>query len=313
MKPSVTIMSIAEIELVQAGIGREGSMAVKQFPLDSGVPGVQLEFSWNSYDTGYGTPRHRHTFDQYRYALTGDRMIEDGYLEPGECAFYPEGVYYGPQMQKEPTIGLGLQFQGLSGLPYLTHVELRNATKALKAEGGTFKDGIYTKVLPDGRKINKDSHAACVEYLTGEKIDFPEGRFEKPIVMKPQGHSWIADRKFKGVDHKRLGTFGGSGIRLMKLEPGATIPAHVEDDAEIRYLIEGSITYGGKTWQGGKTKEEGTYMFIQAGAELGEMTAPQGGTFFIIELPMLADIAAKIARGETVRPRSPAKEPQPAA
>jgi hypothetical protein len=78
-------------------------------------------------------------------------------------------------------------------------------------------------------------------------------------------------------------------------------------------VIEGSITYGGKTWKGGKTKEEGTYMFVQAGAELGEMTSPQGGTFFIIELPMLADIAAKIARGETARPRSPAKEPQPAA
>ena len=305
MKPTVTIMSVAEIELVKAGIGREGSMAVKQFPLESGVPGVQLEFSWNSYDTGYGTPRHRHTFDQYRYALTGDRMIEDGYLHPGECAFYPEGVYYGPQMQKEPTIGLGLQFQGLSGLPYLTHVDLRNATKALKAEGGTFKDGIYTKVFPDGRKINKDSHAACVEYLTGEKIDFPEGRYEKPIVMKPQSHPWIADRKFAGVDHKRLGTFGGSGIRLMRLAPGAKVPVHVEEDAEIRYLIEGSITYGGKTWLGGKTQDQGTYMFIQAGAELSEMTSPEGGTFYIIELPMLADIEAQRARaGAAAQPQA---------
>ena len=50
--PSVTIMSIADVDLVQAGIGREGSMAVKQFPLDTGVPGIQVEFSWNSYDTG---------------------------------------------------------------------------------------------------------------------------------------------------------------------------------------------------------------------------------------------------------------------
>jgi hypothetical protein len=305
MKPSVTILSIADIELVQAGIGREGSMAVKPLPLDSGVPGVQLEFSWNSYDTGYGTPRHRHTFDQYRFGLSGKRMIQDGFLEEGECGFYPEGVYYGPQMQEEPTVGLGLQFQGLSGLPYLTHVELRNATKALKAEGGTFKDGIYTKILPDGRKINKDSHAACVEYLTGQKVDFPQGRFEKPIVMKPQGHPWIADRKFDGVEHKRLGTFGGSGSRLMRLAAGAKIPAHKLEDAEIRYLIDGSITYDGKTWLGGKTKDVGTYMFIQAGAELSEMTSPAGGTFFIIELPMLADIARQQAReGITTMPRA---------
>jgi hypothetical protein len=305
MKPSVTILSIADVELVQAGIGREGSMAVKPLPLDSGVPGVQLEFSWNSYDTGYGTPRHRHTFDQYRFGLSGKRMIQDGFLEEGECGFYPEGVYYGPQMQEEPTVGLGLQFQGLSGLPYLTHVDLRNATKALKAEGGTFKDGIYTKILPDGRKINKDSHAACVEYLTGKKVDFPQGRFEKPIVMKPQGHPWIADRKFDGVEHKRLGTFGGSGSRLMRLAPGAKIPAHQLEDAEIRYLIDGSITYDGKIWAGGKTKDLGTYMFIQAGAELSEMTSPAGGTFFIIELPMLADIARQQAReGITTMPRA---------
>jgi hypothetical protein len=300
MKPTVTIMSIADIELVKAGIGREGGMAVKQFPLDTGVPGVQLEFSWNSYEKGYGTPRHRHTFDQYRFAFDGRRMIQDGFLEPGEVGFYPEGVYYGPQMQEEPTVGLGLQFQGLSGLPYLTHVDLRNAVRALKAEGYTFKEGIATKVLPDGHKINKDSHAACVEYLTGQKIDFPTGRFEKPVVMKPQGHPWIGDRRLEGVEHKKLGFFGGSGIRLTRLAPGAKIPARREDDAEIRYLFEGSITYDGKTWQGGKTKDVGTYMFVQAGADVGEITSPNGATFFVIELQMLADIAAHKAPAPAV-------------
>jgi hypothetical protein len=110
--------------------------------------------------------------------------------------------------------------------------------------------------------------------------------------MKPQGHPWIADRKVEGLEHKRLGTFGGSGIRLMKLEPGAKIPARKEEDAEIRYLIEGSITYGGKTWKGGKTKDEGTYMFVQAGADVGEIISQTGGIFYVVELPMLADIAA---------------------
>lgn len=212
--PSVTVMSISEVELVEGGVGRQGRIRVKQFPFDSGVPGIELEFSWNSYDNGYSTPRHRHTFDQYRYALTGKRMIEDGYLEPGECGFYPEGVYYGPQVQKEPTIGLGLQFQGLTGLPYLTHADLNAAYKALKTEGGTFDGGVYTKIMPDGRMVNKDAHAACVEFLTGQKIEFPEARFEKPIVMRPQGHPWIGDRIHQGVQHKRLGQFGGSGVRL---------------------------------------------------------------------------------------------------
>ena len=69
--------------------------------------------------------------------------------------------------------------------------------KALKAQGWSFKDGIASKEGTDGHKINKATlHAACVEYLTGEKIDFPEARFESPVVMKPNGHPWIGDRKF---------------------------------------------------------------------------------------------------------------------
>lgn len=298
MTRTVTIVSIADIPLhVPSGIGREGSSASKPFPLDSGVPGVRLEFTWRRYDKGYATPRHKHIFDQYRYNLTGKRQIKDGFLEAGEVAFYPEGVYYGPQLQEEECTGLGLQFQGLTGIPYLTHKELNDARKALSAEGAVFKGGIYTKVLPDGSKINKDSHVACSEYITGRPIQFPEGRFDKPIVMRPQGHPWIGDRKCEGVEHKRLGTFGGSGIRFTRLLPGAQIPARREEDAEIRYLVEGSIKYSNRIWQGGTTPDEGTYMFVQAGAEVGEISTDTGGMFYVIELPMLADIELQHARG----------------
>jgi hypothetical protein len=297
MKPTVTIVNIADVPLhVPTGLGREGSSASKPFPLDSGVPGVRLEFTWRRYDKGYGTPRHTHIFDQYRYNMTGKRQIKDGFVEAGEVAFYPEGAYYGPQLQEEECTGLGLQFQGLTGIRYLTHKELGDARKALSAEGGTFKDGVYTKILPDGRKINKDSHLACTEYVTGHKVEFPRPRFDKPIVMKPQGSPWIGDRKLDGVDHKHLGLFGGSGIRFTRLAPGAKIPARVEEDAEIRYLVDGSIEYGGKTWLGGKTPDQGTYMFVQAGAEAGEIATKTGGEFYVVELPMLADIARRQAR-----------------
>ena len=293
----VTIVSIADLELYETpGFGREGSSGGKAFPLDTGVPGIILEFSWRRYDKGYGTPRHKHIFDQYRFNMTGRRMIDDGFLEAGEVGFYPEGVFYGPQMQEEECTGLGLQFQGLTGIPYLTHQQLRDARKAMIAEGAIFKNGIYTKMLPNGGKINKDSHLALTEYVSGKKVEFPEGRFEKPIVMKPEGHPWIGDRRLDGVEHKRLGTFGGSGIRLTRLAPGAKIPARREEDAEIRYVIEGSIEYGGKTWLGGKTKDVGTYMFIQNGAEVGEIATKTGGMFYVIELPMLADIEAQRAR-----------------
>jgi len=314
VKPSVTIMSIADIELIQTGIGREGRMAVKQFPLETGVPGVDMEFSWNAYEKGYGTPRHKHTFDQVRFALEGDREIKDGYLKPGDCGFYPEGVPYGPQRQTEPSTGLGLQFQGAAGIPYIRHDDLTNAANALKAEGGTFAGGVYTRMLPDGKRITKDGHAACFEYLTGKKIAFPKPRFSAPIVMHSDAAQWIPDRKLPGVEHKHLGSFGvrRSGLRLTRLKPGATIPAHVQEDAEIRYLTAGSIAYDGKRWQGGATGELGTYMWIQAGAEVLEIGSSAGGTFFVIELPMLADIALEQTHGSAVTPYEESREPQPA-
>jgi quercetin dioxygenase-like cupin family protein len=313
MKPSVTIMSIADVELFKAGIGREGSMAVKQFPLETGVPGVDMEFSWNSYEKGYGTPRHKHTFDQVRFALEGDREIKDGYLKPGDCGFYPEGVSYGPQLQTEASTGLGLQFQGAAGIPYLRHDDLMKAQKALEAEGGTFTRGVYTRTLPDGKKITKDGHAACFEYLTGKKIEFPKPRFSTPIVMHSAAAQWTADRKLPGVEHKHLGSFGvrRSGMRFTRLKAGATIPAHVQEDAEIRYLIDGSITYDRKTWQGGETRDVGTYMWIQAGAEVLEIGSSTGGTFFVIELPLLADIAAEQSHADAAVGYVESREPQP--
>ncbi len=297
MNRDVIIMSITEITPMGSGGAREGSATYKQFPLETGVPGTALEFSWNSYDTGYATPRHKHAFDQFRYAFDGDRQIKDGYLTPGDCGFYPEGVSYGPQLQKEPSVGLGLQFQGPEGIPYETHAELVAARKRLSAAGGTFANGIYTKILPNGRKINKDSHAACWEEAAGQKFRYPPARFGAPIVMKGENARWVMDRKLAGVEHKHLGTFGErrSAARLMKLAPGASIPAHRSEDAEIFYLVDGSITYDGKTWLGGKTADRGTYMYIpHGGAEVKEIGTTEGGTFFIISLPLVADIEIEL-------------------
>jgi hypothetical protein len=116
----------------------------------------------------------------------------------------------------------------------------------------------------------------------------------------------ILDRRPIGQLRKAKLSFGGSGIRFTRLAPGTTIPARREDDAEIRYLIDGSMEYAGKTWFGGQTKDVGTYMFIQNGAEVGEITTNTGGLFFVIELPMLAVIEAQRAREASKRESSDA-------
>ncbi len=294
MPRKITIVSTADIAAEEQSIGREGRIIAKTFPLDTGLAGVRMDYTWISHSKGYGTPRHRHTFDQIRYTLSGVRQQDDLEMREGECGYFGEGVAYGPQLQEEPCVGLILQYQGPSGIPYLTHTELDLARQRLIAEGGTFAKGIYTKVKPDGTKINMDSHAACFEAITGTKMEFPKSRYDRPVIMKPQHYQWVPDRKHAGVEHKHLGTFGEycSGVRLTRLLPGAKIPAQLREDAQVLYLVEGSIDYAGKTWQGGKTQDKGAYMYIPHDGEVEAMSSQTGGTFFIISLPMLAELEA---------------------
>ena len=119
MAGNVTIVSIADVKGRRGGIGREGLLFAKPLPLDPGPGAPGMEFDWVSYGADYGTPRHRHTFHQFRYVLQGRRDIQGGVLEEGDCAYYPEGVHYGPQAQTASMIGIGLQLEGDSGIPYL--------------------------------------------------------------------------------------------------------------------------------------------------------------------------------------------------
>lgn len=292
MARTVTICSIGDMTLVEGTIGRAGRLIGKPFPLDTGIPGVGMEFTWTKYFPGYMTPRHKHVFDQFRFALDGPREIQDGVLQAGDAGFYPEGVSYGPQLQTVESSGIGLQFMGPNGGPYVTHEDLINAQTKLIADGGRFDSGVYTQVSPDGKKINKDGHAACYELVAGHPPRFPKGRFDAPVIMRQQAFRWVPDRNLPGIEHKHMGQFGEyrSGIGLRRLAPGASIPAHDQKDAEILYLIEGAIQYEGRTWLGGKSQDVGTYMFIQNGAHVGDILSETGGTFVVISLPMLADI-----------------------
>ena len=74
-----------------------------------------MDFTWLVHGKGYGTPRHRHTFDQIRLTFEGVRQSDDGDMGPGECGYFPEGVAYGPQHQDEQEVGLILQFECENG------------------------------------------------------------------------------------------------------------------------------------------------------------------------------------------------------
>jgi hypothetical protein len=67
------------------------------------------------------------------------------------------------------------------------------------------------------------------------------------------------------------------------------------------YLTEGTITYGGKTWQGGKTQDKGTYLYIPPNAHVDEIASETGGEFFIISLPMIGEIETETRSGRSDR------------
>jgi mannose-6-phosphate isomerase-like protein (cupin superfamily) len=300
MPRTVTVCSVADMAYHFGSHGRTADLQAKGFPVISGEPNVRMEFTWLVVPVGYSTPRHHHCFDQIRYVMKGEFGVGKGFeIDEGQVAYFPEGVNYGPQNQSQDCVALILQFPGPSGIEYLTHKQLHDAQAQLEAAGGKFENGIYTRVTADGRKVNMDSHKACWEHVTGRTLTFPKGRHRQPIVMLPENYGWVPDRTLAGVEHKHLGTFGEmrTGMSFVRLAPGAKLPAGHQEDAEIRYLIDGAVTYGGTRWQGGMSDSEGTYFYIPNGCAVNETVAEKGATFFVISLPMMAEMEAKHRRG----------------
>jgi mannose-6-phosphate isomerase-like protein (cupin superfamily) len=305
MDRHVIVTDIASLPTRTGSHGRTRDLRSKGFPFDCGVPGVNMEFTWVYVPEGYATPRHRHCFDQLRYVVDGEFGVGKGFeIEAGQVAYFPEGVHYGPQHQDAGCTTLILQFPGPTLTPYLTHAALHQAQRELEAAGGKFEGGIYTKTLPDGRKINMDSHKACWEHITGAEEVFPGGRFRQPIVMLPEHCAWVPDRRLDGVEHKHLGTFAEmrTGVSLLQLAPGARMPASRQEDAEIRYLLEGSVTYESKRHEGGTAEDCGAYFYLPHDCDVGEFASDTGALFYCISLPMIAEADLKLKReGESAK------------
>jgi hypothetical protein len=90
-------------------------------------------------------------------------------------------------------------------------------------------------------------------------------------------------------------------VRMTRLLPGATIPTELHEDVEVCYLVEGSIQYAGRTWEGGKTQDKGTYLYIPHGSRVETLSSESGGTFFIISLPMMAELEAERRRSDSLQ------------
>ena len=202
---------------------------------------------------GWGTPRHRHNFDQIRYVLKGKYPVSPHKtMGEGSVAYFPESVHYGPQDRPEGLEMMVIQFGGASGSGFLSTPRREAANEALKAKG-EFKNGIFTWLDEKGQKHNMDGSAACFEEATGRKLVFAPPRYDDVVIMKPDAYAWVPS-SVPGISTKLLGVFTEREVRVrfIKIEAGAAYNTGSRSAIEVLFVSEGNFLLNGKTY-GAKT------------------------------------------------------------
>lgn len=237
------------------GSERVGSM--REGVLDQKHLLVGEDGSPNNYDLnmgvtgsgGWGTPRHRHNFDQIRYVIQGRLpYTEKDVLEEGWVGYFPESVHYGPQARAEGLRTMVLQSGGASGAGYLS-VAQREATNAELGKTGEFKKGLYHFTDENGEAQTVDGSQAIFERATGGKLEFATPRYTDVIAMNPEAFDWLPQGD-PGVAEKWLGSFTERNLKIgfLRLDAGAVYQAGQHPSIEILFQTKGQVSAGGEKY-----------------------------------------------------------------
>ncbi len=194
--------------------------------------------------TDWKAPRHRHNFDQIRFAISGEFVYaNDKILPPGWVAYFPEGIHYGPQIRKQGLVLMLCQLGGASGNGFLSKIQRRNAHDEL-AKKGTFHKGVYTYIDENGQKHNQDSSEAVSEHAVGGKLIYPKPRYNDIILMNPESYEWVETPGTPGIARKWLGTFTERETRVgfIRIDKDVSYNAGMQDTTELLFLSRGAVT-----------------------------------------------------------------------
>jgi hypothetical protein len=234
----IQVVELESAPLVERQHVREGVFRSRR--ILNGTPGTPGNFSLQlGVAPSYYSPRHRHNFDQVRFQLEGDfDFASDGVMKAGSIGYFPEGTHYGPQSSDSENSTLVLQFGGASGSGYIAADQYEQAAAEL-ARHGSFAKGVYTRLRPEGGKINKDAYEAVWEEVNGRPLVYPRERYLHPVFMDPESFDWTPLADHPGVSCKHLGEFSErrTRIELCKISPGASFPLA---DNSIYFAIQGS-------------------------------------------------------------------------
>jgi len=157
-------------------------------------------------DRAYNSIRHRHDFEQLRFAVRGEMDLGFAKLEEGEVGYFPANAYYGPQKCAGAVI-LIAQW----GDHFITKSVSDRAVSEL-SEVGEFVDGVYRSVDDVGKPFNKDPLNAIWEHVFRRPYVPQRPRYEQPVVISPAAFGW-SDREGP-IRARRLGTFTENELEI---------------------------------------------------------------------------------------------------
>ena len=280
------IMHLEDAPLVRGLEHRGGTFHSRT--MAEGTPGTpgNFKFSLSWLGTDYSGPRHRHNFDQYRFMIEGESDYgQDGPLKAGMLGYYPEGVPYGPQVNKTDIFCAVLQFGGASGSGYLLPREVKAGMEELK-KFGEFKDGIFHRNDDVAGRRNSDAYQAIWEHMHGREMVYPKGRYDAPIYADSKNYGWAPVKGAKGVSEKLFGvwTERRTEAGLLRLDAGAS------------YTVGGRGVYLVMSGAGqceGQPLQKYTAVFLETG-EPATLRAGESMELLHYGLPDLSDMDAAV-------------------
>jgi hypothetical protein len=195
------------------------------------------------HNGSFYSPRHHHSFDQFRYQLEGEADFDrNGKMTPGVLGYFPEGAFYGPTSGPAHTVAV-LQFGGPSGAGYMGAQQHRQAVEALQAVG-VFEKGIFHRNPDVAGKKNQDAYEAVWEQANQRRLVYPKPQYAAPIMMDSNQCPWMPLDGVPAVAEKPLGTFTNCKIHAARyqLDPGAKF---VATDRGIYLVLAGAGTIDG--------------------------------------------------------------------
>jgi hypothetical protein len=271
-----------------------GGTVVQRLFNDETPDGLNFRMLRSHFQPGegaYDTPRHRHAFQQIRWAQSGNLNYAPGQDIPeGDIAYFPKAAWYGPQHKDagiSVAIQLGFHGEQQSG-PAWDEVRPK-ALEELKKHG-TITDGVYIQVDPDtGEEIRTDSVQALFEkqyeLRFGQPWQMPEAGYETPVLIHPDAFDYAS--MGDGVECKWLGSFFDhpgprADIRLsmLRLSVGASYPLSAER-AQLFWSITPGLSIDSTEYP------ELTFGYSAREDEETVSAAKDGVEILLVELPRL--------------------------